>query len=113
MLHMRRAIFSPKKLAATAIFIVSLPAVAVTTSSYDVGDLKAHPEGIYFYLEGFINTDALVNCSSNEFFIPVSGGNFGGRTSFLLAAKTSGKRVQVTYYECSGSRIMAASVVVN
>jgi hypothetical protein len=73
----------------------------------------ANPEGIYFYLGVFINTDTLVNCSTNEFFIPVSGGNFGGRTSFLLAAKTSGKRVQVTYYECSGSRIMAASVVVN
>lgn len=106
-------LFRLKKLTTAAILLASLPAVAVTTSSYDVGDLKAHPDGTYFYLDGFVNNDASVNCSTNEFLIPTSGGNFNGRTSFLLAAKTSSKKVQVTYYECSGSRILAASIVVN
>jgi hypothetical protein len=86
--------------------------MAVTTTGYDIVDMKAHPDGVYFYLDGFVNTDTSIACSTNEFFLPTTGGNFNGRAAFLLSAYTSGRKVQLTYYECSSSRILVTSIVI-
>ncbi|WP_041590349.1 hypothetical protein [Teredinibacter turnerae] len=93
------------------LFGLSFNSNAEWTGLKEMSELKAQTNGLYLVLKSFSNTSSEVDCNRDSFFMPMEeNSNYETRASMWLAAFMANKKIEVSYYECHGDLIKAASI---
>lgn len=90
--------------------LINVTAQAEWTGKKSIIKIKQQRNGLHVVLDNFTDTSSIDCDTEIGFWMPSDSEGYSERVSFLLASFMANKKVDISYYECSGLYLELGSV---